>query len=118
MTGGIDSTSEVPFTPQAPHANWDDIVYQEGCEEASILMAIYWAKGENLTESIANDEIKNISDFEQELLSVFRDTSISDTAEVMGRYFSFENYRVEENISLSDIFTELRNGNILIVPAY
>src|SRR3989344_4989971 len=34
----------VPFTSQAPHANWD-MPYQEACEEASALMAIRYAFG-------------------------------------------------------------------------
>src|SRR4051812_4227943 len=36
----------VPFTAQAPYGEWNDPKYGDGCEEASILMAAYWAKGQ------------------------------------------------------------------------
>lgn len=35
----------VPFTSQAPHANWD-MPYQEACEEASILMVAGYYRGD------------------------------------------------------------------------
>ena len=35
---------DVPFTSQAPLAEWDDPLQQDGCEEASSLMAASWAK--------------------------------------------------------------------------
>lgn len=58
----------VPFTPQAPFMNWGDLVYEEGCEEASMLMAVYWSRNKPLTSDIANEEIKRISDFEMKNL--------------------------------------------------
>ncbi len=32
---------DVPFTSQAPFAEWSDLVYQNACEEAVLVMAIY-----------------------------------------------------------------------------
>jgi len=45
----------VPFTPQAPHANWA-MPYKEACEEASALMAIRYSFGNpilQLKESVS-----------------------------------------------------------------
>jgi len=36
----------VPFTPQAPHANWA-MPYQEACEEASLVMLVEYLQGNN-----------------------------------------------------------------------
>ena len=51
----------VPFTSQAPFANWDDIVFQNACEEASIIMAMRWVNNQSLTQAEANFEIATIS---------------------------------------------------------
>src|SRR3989338_6436262 len=45
----IVSTKEVnldiPFTSQAPHLNWEQ-PYQDFCEEASVLMAVQYVRGD------------------------------------------------------------------------
>lgn len=33
-----------------------------------MLMAVYWARGKELTDTVANEEIRKISDFETEEL--------------------------------------------------
>jgi len=81
-------------------------------------MAVYWARGKELTSTLANEEIRKISDFEKEEIGVFHDTSVFDTAKIMEKYFSFDQYRVRENIKKSDIIESLENGNIVLVPAY
>lgn len=49
----------VPFTSQAPHANWDAL-HEETCEEASLLMAEYYLRGATFTPDIAEQELQNI----------------------------------------------------------
>src|SRR6266567_9414371 len=36
---------KVPFIVQAPFGNWSDPVFQNACEESSIVMAMGWLKG-------------------------------------------------------------------------
>lgn len=110
--------NDVPFTPQAPFANWSDIVYEEGCEEASMLMAIYWARGNLLTSEIANKEIRKISEFERGELGISHDTSVYDTAKIMEKYFSFHGYGIQEDIQKADIFQSLENNGIVMIPVY
>lgn len=109
---------DVPFTSQAPYGNWSDIIYEEWCEEASMLMAVYWSMGHNLTSEIVNNEIKKISEFEKGIFGVFHDTSINDTAKTMEKYFSFNKYTTREDIKKADMIQSLKNGHILLVPAY
>lgn len=63
QTGSI--REDVPFISQAPFGNWDEIENQEGCEEASLLMAYAWAKNVNYTPEEANAEIKTLSRYEE-----------------------------------------------------
>lgn len=107
----------VPFTSQAPLANWSDSRQQDGCEEASAIMAIYWARGWELTPQEAEDKILAISDWEQETYGVFHDTSASDTVEwIFKEYFNYEKVKIVNNITIQDIIKELEKGNLVIVP--
>lgn len=106
---------DVPFTAQAPFGNWKDMRQETGCEEASALMAVRWAKGEELTLAEAEKEIIAISDFQLAKYGYFEDTSIQDTASrILSGYFRYENYEVRTGISALDIIAELGNGNIVI----
>lgn len=107
----------VPFTAQAPFGNWADSRQGMGCEEASALMAVRWAKSEELTPAEAEKEIIAMSDFQLAKYGYFEDTSIRDTAfRLLSEYFGYENYEVRSGISASDIITELNRGNLVIVP--
>jgi hypothetical protein len=115
---GIIYIPNVTFIAQAPYNNWDEIMNEEWCEEASMLMAIYWARNEVLNDDIANEEIKKISVFERELFWAFHDTSLSDTAKVMDEYFSFSDYEVKVDITKEDMIASLRDDRVLLVPLY
>lgn len=107
----------VPFTSQAPSANWDNVVFQQGCEEASMLMAMLWVEQRGfINAKDAEKAILAISKFEQKNYGEFRDTSIEDTAKIMKDYFDYQNIEVKNNITARDIKSELANGNVVIVP--
>ncbi len=110
--------NQVPFTPQAPLAEWHDSRQQDGCEEASVLMAITWTRGEKLSAQIAKDEILAISDWELNKYQSYVDTSAADTLKriVLG-YFGHQNAEVKSDISLSDIISEINKGRVVLVPA-
>lgn len=107
---------DVPFTAQAPFGNWADARQDYGCEEAAILMAMYWVYGKDLPLDKAEKEIVAISDFEQENYGDFHDTSTLDTLKVLKAYFKYENAFAKFDIGIEDIKTELASGNIVIVP--
>lgn len=119
-SGNYKSVSTaVPFIVQAPNGNWRDPVYQNACEESSALMAISWAQGKTSIDSnFANQEIKNISDFETKIFGSYVDTNVDDTARFIKEYFKYNNIEVRKNISASDIIAELEKGNVLIVPMF
>lgn len=56
-------TLEVPFTSQAPFANWDP-PFDEACEEASLIMVDYYLAGKNLDQTIATDIITAMATWE------------------------------------------------------
>ncbi len=108
---------DVPFTAQAPFGNWSDQRQEDGCEEASVLMAIKWSNGNSLTNKEALEEILAISDFEQEKYGGFNDTSAYNTMErIFKDYYSYDNVEVVYNVEVNDIVKKLQDGNLVIVP--
>jgi len=105
----------VPFTPQAPLGNWTDVREGNGCEEASILMAYYWAIGEKINSEEAVKEIRNISDFSYKLLGHFHDISNEDTLKLLKKYFKYNNAYLENKLSVETIKSKLSEEKILIV---
>lgn len=108
----------VPFTAQAPFGRWSDQRQEDGCEEASALMAVRWAQGKTLTAKEAEQEIIAISDFEQKVYGNYHDTSARDTVErIFKEYFDYDDVEAQYNITIKDIKRELSKGNVVLVPA-
>jgi hypothetical protein len=107
---------DVPFTSQAPSGQWNNEIYQNGCEEASMLMAMKWVRGEELTKDEAEREIAAISNYEIELYGHAVDQSAIDTATVMRGYFGYDQIEVVDQASSEKIIIELMKGHIVIAP--
>ncbi|HYF97822.1 MAG TPA: C39 family peptidase [Coxiellaceae bacterium] len=108
---------EVPFVSQAPFGDWNDDRQQDGCEEASMLMAIRWATNQNLTRQQALEEIHAMSAFEQQTIGTYHDTSAADTVSWARNYFDYEKIELEYDINAEDIKQALRDGKVVVVPA-
>ena len=106
----------VPFTSQAPLADWIDPRHQEGCEEASLLMAWLWINGQNMTKDEAEKTIEDMAAFELYTYGNFRDTNSYDTARVMKDYYQYEKTEVKINPTIEDIKNALRQGKLVLVP--
>jgi hypothetical protein len=120
-TTGIPSRpiGDVPFTVQAPNANWDDPILQDGCEEASLLMAKAWIKGEALPEpSAVSDAIHALADFEEGRFDHHEDVSLSELFTVMREYFDHENAHILSDATLESIVSEIETGNLVLAPSY
>ena len=110
----------IPFTSQAPLAKWSDVRQEDGCEEASAVMAMAWTNGEKAISKItAEKEIVAISDFELKKYGQFHDVALKDLRQwVFLDYFKYnaKKVRVVENIKLADIKKELSAGHLVLVP--
>jgi hypothetical protein len=107
-----------PFTSQAPFGNWKDQRQQDGCEEASVLMAVRWARNQGLTKQQAEKVILGMANFEQKFYNNYHDTSVKDTLQrLIKGYAKYGNAKTVYDIKISDIVKELEKGNLVIVPA-
>ena len=117
QTAGQVFLLDVSFTPQAPFGQWADSVYQNACEEATILMAINWVRGERISKEEASEEIKKITEFEDKNYGQgIYDRSAKDTAQLIRDYWGYENVEIRNNIGVKEIVLELEKGNLVIVP--
>jgi len=109
--------SGVPFTSQAPYGNWADQRQENGCEEASSLMAVKWAKGESLTKDEALKQILGASDYIQKKYGESRDVSAQNTINwILKDYFNYDKVNLVKGITVEDIIAELAKGNLVITP--
>lgn len=108
----------VPFISQAPLAQWSDSRQQDGCEEAAVIMAMAWVKGETtLDKTKTRDLIIKISDFEKKEYGEYRDVSVSDVVKnIFKGWFKYEKVRVIEKVTLEQIKKELAKGNLVLAP--
>jgi hypothetical protein len=109
----------VPFTSQAPHANWD-LPYQEACEEASVLMAVSYyddALVNISTPDFADQAILEVVSFETRNYNLYLDTSAVETkrfAEAMYPDYSFD---LIHDPTVANITDAISDGYPVIVPA-
>lgn len=111
---------DVPFTSQAPFANWSDPNEEAGCEEASMIMAAHWIKGDiqggTIDQQQAENELQALFQFEQQHYGNSIDTSAADTAKTFKDYYGYKNILVVAGITKDDIIAALAAGKVVLVP--
>lgn len=107
---------EVPFTSQAPFGNWLQ-PWQDACEETSVLMAVAWARGAELSKEFAAEEILQQVQFEERFFGYHRDTNLKDTARLLKDFYRYDNFDLRyDGVTLDNIKKEIADGNLVIVP--
>ncbi len=108
----------VPFTPQAPSANWDEL-HNEACEEASAIMAHTYFAGntEKLLESAyVEQEIDKLTAWQTDNLGYYLDATSQETAHMIEQVYNLKT-EVVPFPTLEQIKYQLASGNLVIVSA-
>ena len=109
----------VPFVLQAPFGNWSDPIFQNACEESSVVMAMGWINNiVTISPADAQKQILDIVNFENNTFGYNADASVFDVQKIFQQYFKQQNVSVKENITSLDIIAELQKGNLVLVPAF
>ena len=106
----------VPFFSQAPFGEWSDPIFQNACEEASIIMAMHWVNKIPVTKDQVKQEILDLSLFEDKTYGQAFDRAAADAIKMFKDYFNYENVFVRSGISTKDIKKEILAGRLVIVP--
>jgi hypothetical protein len=107
---------DVPFTVQAPFANWDAL-HQETCEEASLMMVRYFRQEKSFgsLQSI-DDELKSLVAWETGRGYEY-DVTLKELSRIARDYYSMTSGRVIADPTVEDIKKELAEGRPVILPA-
>lgn len=117
---------DIPFTSQAPSANWD-ATHEETCEEATMLMAQWFATGQKgakangyqnqIPPDKAEAALQDMITWENKTLGDFKDTTADQTVRLAKENLGLKNVRTSTDVSADSIKKELNAGNIIVVPA-
>lgn len=105
----------VPFTSQAPFAEWDDL-HNEACEEAVLIIARYWLDDKKLTNDISEQEILDSVDWQEKTFGGHYDLNVSNTVRMGREYFNIQKIYFTSVNSIEDIKYQLSKGNLVITP--
>jgi len=108
----------VPFTSQAPEANWDQ-PWQDACEEAALLMLDAYYKEYTLSPFFARDEIQKMVDWETEKkweYSIPMEKIVELTKEFVTKNTKYTP-RVIEDPTIEIIKEQIQKGNPVYVVA-
>lgn len=109
----------VPFTSQAPNADWS-LPYQEACEEASLIMVHAYYTHEpagKLPASVAEEAIQSLVEFQNGIFGDYLDTTAQQTATIAEQFYGYSRAEVIENPTAQDIKAHIAAGRPVIIPA-
>jgi hypothetical protein len=118
----------VPFTPQAPTANWDEL-HNEACEEASAIMAYAYFSGmtnNTLAPTFVESEIEKLTKWQQETFGYYLDITSVETARMIeevyglntGLIANFTEQQIKQALSENKLVLISTNGRLLGNPNY
>lgn len=114
-----DSLSlKVPFTPQAPTGNWDQL-HNEACEEASAIMAAAYLSGDTrarIPASEVEQQIVNLTKWQQNNFGYYLDTTAAETAQMIRSVYGLR-AEVVKDYTEENIKQAVRDNKIAIVVA-
>lgn len=107
----------VPFTPQAPTANWDEL-HNEACEEASVLMANAFFKGDTrstLPASEAEREIDKLTEWQQDKLGYYLSIDAEETVRMIEAVYGLQ-AEVVTDFSEGTVKRALTENKLVLAP--
>ncbi len=105
----------IPFTPQAPTANWDTL-HGEACEEASAIMANAYFSGMTdvtLKPEFVENEITKITQWEQDHFGYYLDVNSEEAAQMISGVYGLQT-KILRDFKEADIKSELAQNHIVL----
>lgn len=116
-TNSATFSLKVPFTPQAPTGNWDQL-HNEACEEASAIMVSAYFSGDTRAKIPATEveeEITALTSWEQANFGYSLDTTTAETAETIRSFYNLKAVVVSDYTE-KDIKDALNTNKLVILP--
>lgn len=106
----------VPFTAQAPLADWNE-TFKEACEEATSLIVHYYYQNKTFTPQIATEEILKMVDWQNKNFGGHFDLTAKETAQMIREYFGYKSVEIIDNPGIDLIKWHIVSGRPIIAPA-
>lgn len=109
----------VPFSPQAPDADWRE-PWKEGCEEVALLMADAYNKGDKrdrLPAAETKERIATMVEWEKQRFGAHKDLGVDEVATIAREYLGYKEVTVKHEATIDDLKNVLRRGKPVIIPA-
>ncbi len=115
-------STHVPFTPQAPTANWDEL-HNEACEEASAVMvnAFFNSSSYEISTSLllppqeVEKEIDKLTRWQKQNLGYYLSITTEETAKMIEANFQLT--AVVAPLDKEEMKKALAKGSLIILPA-
>jgi len=107
----------IPFTSQAPTANWDEL-HNEACEEASAIMANAYLTDDRdkvIPAVRVEKEISALTDWQVKNFGYNLNTTAEETAKMIEGYYGLK-AKVVSDYTLQDIKDQLDLDHVVILP--
>jgi uncharacterized protein YvpB len=108
----------VPFTPQAPTANWDEL-HNEACEEAVAIMA-YEYFSENTSTTLDPKQVEAqiglLTDWQQQNLGYNLSITTEETANMIESVYKLKT-KIINNFTETDIKQAISQNQLVVLPA-
>ena len=104
----------VPFQPQAPYGDWSE-PYENGCEEAAIVIVKYYLEDKSLSKEAMKKEIDDSVAWQIGSWGGHDDLSADTTLKLAYDYFGYSG-KVVRNYSLEDLKKIIHSGKPIIAP--
>ncbi len=110
---------DVPFTPQAPYAVWDEL-HNEACEEAAVIIVEQYLKGDRRSKipaAEADEKIRAQVQWQISRLGVHKDLTAAEIVKYLAKEYLERSQAQVHDFSVDNIKQELSKGKPVIVPA-
>lgn len=117
-TSGKTFLLKIPFSPQAPTANWDEL-HNEACEETSAIMAEEYFSGNKntlLSPELVEGQLSKITDWEKQTFGYYLDINSEETTKLLTDFYHL-NAKVVHNMTEDEIKQELKQNHVILWPA-
>ena len=107
----------IPFTPQAPTGNWDEL-HNEACEEAAAIMANAYLTGDRestIPAARVEAEIASLTVWEDKNFGYHLDTTAAETAKMIEGSYELK-ATVQYGYTLQDVKDQLTLHNVVVLP--
>lgn len=105
----------VPFSPQAPFAEWDPL-HEEACEEMSLILVMHYLRGErSISREQAEQELQELVAWETEQGYGY-DVTVEELAEIARKRYGLY-AETSDDVTEKTIKRSLAAGRPLIIPA-